>query len=270
MLGKKDSESLLGKLLDQIQLKPKIAPVKSGYIGNPHQMAKQSIMHYLAPMHKCLENCPHVVYFRFQSCVWSGSGSRISTHQEHTMGTQLQTQSNPWQSSPVLLFNESVSCGYLVIVCFLQNLLWPCEEPAAFATTWWHSCKTHWAQTNTPFLFAGFWEESRDTMNIATLGSWGLWFGPMNFDGTLGYFCVATESKTFIFTNSWATPKAFLFCVGWNWPDPWWSICAWWLPYQMYREFFTLSKSGHVMAMWNTRGSPSGQNCSLYWSQEIL
>ena len=53
-------------------------------------------------------------------------------------------------------FNESVSCGYLMIVCFLQNLLWPCEEPAAFATTWWHSCKTHWAQTNTPFLFAGF------------------------------------------------------------------------------------------------------------------
>ena len=58
MLGKKDSEGLLGKLLDQIQLKPKIVPVKSGYIGNPHQMAKQSIMHYLAPMHKCFRKLP--------------------------------------------------------------------------------------------------------------------------------------------------------------------------------------------------------------------
>lgn len=164
-------------------------------------------------------------------------------------------------------FNESVSYGYLVIVCFLQNLLWPCEEPAAFATTWWHSCKTHWAQTNTPFLFAGFWEESRDMMNIETLGSWGLW-RTMNFDGN--WILLRCWNLRLLFFEFLSNPKAFLFCVGWNWLDPWWSICAWWLPYQMYREFFTLSKSGHVMAMWNTRGSPSGQNCSLYWSQEIL
>lgn len=164
-------------------------------------MAKQSIMHYLAPMHKCLGNCPHVVYFRFQSCVRSCSGSRISTHQEHTMGTQLQTQSNPWQSSPVLRRNSSMNLYHMVIWWLFVS----CKTCFGLARSRRHSpllgdtaAKLIGPKQIHPFCLRAF-EKNQGTwwtLRLLDLGVCGLDLWTLT---DIGYFCVATESKTFIF-----------------------------------------------------------------------
>ncbi len=140
------------------------------------------------------------------------------------------------------IFNASLSFGYLTIILSIKNrnYISPCEELAAFATTWWQSCKTHWAQTNTPFLFGGFWKESKDVMNTETLGSWDLW-RILNFDRNCFCFCIV-EIWDFHFSNSWA-----IFC--------WLKLAIWHLIHWKYMYLVTTLPElqeviGHVMAMW--------------------